>query len=134
MMLAAAWNENQCELRADLQRYYGIDIDHAMRGEHTAAHVAALVKCLPTDCMLFAARDVDASWSREQIILAEVRNILNDLAWGMSDPKKRGKRPERIGPSWMTRGNMRTLESRVLTIDELVAELNKPRRKTKEAS
>lgn len=128
MMLAAAWQLHQDELRADLQRYYNIDLDHAERGEHAAEHVAALVKCLPTDSLLFRAMNPDASWTRDQIILAEVRNILANLAWGMSDPKKRGARPKPIGPSWMTRGRVRTLEARAMTVDELMAELGKPRR------
>jgi hypothetical protein len=48
--------------------------------------------------------------------------------WGISDPKKRGNQPEIIGPEWMKRANMRTLPARVLSVDKLLEELNKPRR------
>lgn len=130
-MLAAAWMAHPCELRADLQRFYSIDIDHAMEGEHSAEHVAALVACLPTDSLTFRAENADASWTRDQIILAEIRNILANFVWSFGDPKRRGPRPKSIGPSWMAREGMKSLESRAMTIEELEAELSKPRTKTK---
>lgn len=68
----------------------------------------------------------DAEWTLETTVLADIRNNLVMLMWGMSDPKKRGQKPKRIGPSWMTRV-ARTLEARVLTITELMNELSKPR-------
>ena len=116
------------ELRADLQRVYGIDLDHAMSGEHTAGHIAALAVNLPRDSRIFAAEDPDLRWSLADTILADIRNTLVGLVWGMSDKRHRGKRPTPIGPSWMTKGRQRTLTARVLTINELVEELSKPRR------
>lgn len=126
-MLAAAWRLYPDALRADLQRYYGIDIDHAMAGAHSAGHIAALAAHLPPDSALHVANDPDAIWTYEMVILADIRNSLVGLIYGMSDKKRRGKKPQLIGPSWMTRGAMRSLEARVLPIDELMAELNKPR-------
>lgn len=130
-MLAAAVERHPDELRADLQRCYGIDLDHAMAGAHTAAHVASLTACLPTDSLLFAAENPDAAWSREAILLAETRNALRDLIWGMSDPRKRGPRPKPVGPSWMTRAGMTSLPAQVLSVDELMEELAKPRTTTR---
>jgi len=131
-VLAVAWKLHPCELRADLQRHYSIDIDHARAGGHSAEHIAALVHCLPSDALIFRAENPDVAWTNELCVLAEIRNLLANLIWGMADPKKRGAKPRPIGPSWMTRENMRSLESRVLSIDELMAELSKPRHKTKE--
>lgn len=128
MLLAALMDLHPDELRADLQRHYGVDIDHAMAGEHSAAHVAALVANLPLDARVYVAHDKDASWTREEIILAEIRNALHSLIYGMSDKRKRGKAPDPIGPSWMTEKSTRRLESRALDIPELLEELNKPRR------
>lgn len=128
MMLAALVDNYQDELRADLQRYYGIDLDHAMAGEHSAGHVAALAANLPLDARVYAAQDADATWTRQEILLAETRNAMNRVIYMLADPRKRGKPPEPVGPSWMTRGRTRTLDARVMGIEELMEELNKPRR------
>ena len=116
------------QLRADLQKTYSIDLDHAMTGEHTAAHIGALVSCLPSDSSMFRAESDDAAWTLETTLLAILHNDIAGLIWGMGDARKRGPKPKPIGPSWMTKPRMRTLESRVMTVDELMEELNKPRR------
>ena len=128
MMLAAAIRLHEDEVRADLQRVYGIDLDHARAGKHTARHIAALVSCLPSDSMIAKADNPDAVWTLETCVLADIDNLLTGLIWGMSDPKRRGRQRNPIGPSWMTKGNERTLDARVLSIDELMAELEKPRK------
>lgn len=127
-VLAAAMRLHEDELRADLQRVYHIDLDHARGGRHAAGHVAALVSCLPSDSMLAQAVDPDARWTVEACVLADVRNLLAGLIWGMGDKRRRGSPPKPIGPSWMTKGNDRTLEARVLDIEELMRELGKPRK------
>lgn len=108
-----------------MQRYYGIDLDAAMRGGHSAAHIAALVAYLPSDCALRRTLDEDAAWTLRDILLASILNSLNMLIYGMGDKRKRGKRPQMVGPSYMVK---KKLPARVLTVDELLAELNKPRR------
>lgn len=128
MRLAAIAAKYPDELRADLQRYYGIDFDHARAGGHTAHHVAALIACLPTGSALQRAESgADGEWTLEAVILADLRNMFASYVWCMSDPKKRGSRPKRIGPSWM-RDKPKTLECRVLSISDLMTELSKPRR------
>lgn len=112
-------------MRADLQRVYGIDLDKAMAGEHSAGHVAALVAHLPSDASLYRARDKDAAWTLDATLLAAILNSLNALIYGMSDARKRGKPPERVGPSKMKGGKA---PARAMTIDKLMAELSKPRR------
>ena len=127
-VLAAAIKLHEDETRADLQRVYGIDLDHARSGAHSARHIAALVSCLPSDSMLSKANSDDAQWTLEACVLADISNLLAGLIWGMGDPKKRGNIRKPIGPSWMTRGNDKTLDARVLSIDELMEELRKPRK------
>lgn len=127
MALVAAWRLYPDALRADLQRYYNIDIDKAMSGEHSAEHIAALVAFLPSDASVFVAVNPDAAWTKEVIILADIRNMFASFIHGMSDKRKRGKAPIPIGPSWMVKGATRKLETRLLDIDELMAELSKPR-------
>lgn len=128
MMLAASVGKHEDETRADLQRVYGIDLDHARAGKHTAGHIAALVACLPPDSNIARANNPDARWTLEACVLADINNMLSGLIWGMGDPRKRGNPRKPIGPSWMAEGNDRTLEARVLTIDELMAELGRPRK------
>ena len=55
------------ELRADLQQYYGIDLDHAIAGEHTAEHVEEQwVDAEPVErgAPAVAAFDVDAPYKQ----------------------------------------------------------------------
>lgn len=127
MALAVAMTLYPDALRADLQRFYGIDLDHAMAGEHTAGHVASLVAYMPQGSMMAVARDPDNAWSLESTLLAELRNLFAGYLWAMLDKRKRGSRPADIGPSWMRREHTRTLEARVLSIEDLMDELNKPR-------
>ena len=96
-----------------------------MRGEHSAAHIAALVEYLPSDCSLKRLNDKDAKWTLESNLLACILNSLNALIYGLSDKKTRGKPPEKVGASYITKKE--TLPARVLTVDELLAELSKPR-------
>ena len=112
-------------MRADLQRFYGIDWDKAQ--EHSPIHIAALVKHLPQDSAICRAYDEDAQWTMDRVLLATIANSLHMLMWGMSDSKKRGPRPEMIGPSWM-RFKTRKLEAQAMPIDELMEKLSAARR------
>lgn len=114
-------------LRADLQQHFGIDLDHAMDGGHSAEHIAQLVAHLPQDARLNRDANPDAQWALGDVLLAALINNFRMFVYGMSDPRKRGAKPEPIGPSWMTE-NKRTLPARVLPIKKLMEELNKPRR------
>lgn len=98
-----------------------------MAGEHTAHHVAALACNLPEDARVRISYNRDAAWTLTDVLLAAIYNRLNQLVWGMSDKRKRGARPEPVGPSWMTEGRKRSLPARVLPIGELMKELSKPR-------
>ena len=91
-------------------------------------HIAALVAFLPHDACIRKAANKDAAWGIDQQLLAGVYNSLNSLIWGMSDPKRRGAEPKPVGPSWMTGGGMRSLEARVLTPEQLMTELARPRK------
>ena len=113
MVLAVAANTCEPQLRADLQRYYGIDYDHARMGEHTPWHIAALVSCLPRDCAMNRFRDKDAAWTLTDVLLATLVNMFS------------AKDSPKVGPTWMTHTNM--LASRVMSVAELQAELSKPR-------
>lgn len=127
-MLAEAYRDTPDALRADLQRVYGIDLDHAMAGAHSAGHVAALTANLPSDSCIFKARSGDAVWGLEDVLLASLLNSLNALVYGMSDPKRRGTPPPLVGPSYIAKARTRSIDARAMTADELMAILAKPRR------
>lgn len=101
-----------------------------MAGEHSVEHIAALVSQLPLHARVNVAVVDDAKWTQQDVLLANISNMLASLIYGMSDPKKRGAPPKPIGPSFMTGGDAgkRRLDARVLTIAELNAELSKPRK------
>lgn len=126
--LVSEYLTHEDELRADLQETYGIDLDRAMGGEHTARHIAALVVQLPSNARVRVSEDKDAMWTLENVINVSILNSIRMWMWGISDPKKRGSQPEIIGASWMKKANTRSLPSRVLSVDKLLEELNKPRR------
>lgn len=128
-MLASALATHEDELRADLQEFYGIDLDHAIDGGHSATQVAACVSCLPQRSRLAVVSNKDNAWGLTETLLAYIANSLNALMYGMADRRKRGKRPELLGPSWMKGADKeRSLPARVMTIDNLMEQLRKPRR------
>lgn len=127
MALASVVANHEDELRADLQQYYGIDLDAAIDGQHTAKHIAALTIQLPLDSRISKKSNKDNNWALNDVLLAVLINNFRMFVYGMSDPKKRGRKPELIGPSWLTQ-QKKTLPARVLPINKLMEELNKPRR------
>ena len=114
-------------LRADLQQYYGIDLDRARSGEHTATHIAALVANLPREARIVAIGNKDAVWGLRETLFAILINNFNLFVWGMADKKKRGAKPELIGPEYLIKPKKK-LAARVLPIDELMKILSMPRR------
>lgn len=109
------------ELRADLQQYYGIDLDHAIAGEHTAEHVAALVRHLPSDARVCRREDPDAIWTLDTVLQASLLNAFTSFMWGMGDKRTRGKRPTPVGPSYIA--GRHKLPAQVMSIAELERQL-----------
>ena len=126
--LAAELSEHEDELRADLQQYYGIDLDRAEAGEHAALHVAALTVQLPQNARVRVAADKDNMWTLPEVVGVTLLNAFNHFMWAMGDPKKRGAEPQLLGPQWMRDAGRRSLPARVLPVGELIEELSKPRR------
>lgn len=111
------------ELRADLQAFYGIDLDRAMAGEHSAAHVAALVSCLPPGSRVSVAFNPDNVWTLERQLLGLIFNAIA----AVFTPKE--KSPAQVGPEFMRFSDKgSTITGMEFTPEELMAELAKPRR------
>lgn len=102
-----------------------------MSGKHSVEHIASLVSQLPLNARINVKKVDDARWTQSEVLLASIFNQLAALCWGMSDPKKRGAAPKPIGPSYMSKPDEKKLDTRVLTIDQLTKELQKPRRAVK---
>lgn len=74
--------ERPSALRADLQQYYGIDLDRAKAGAYTAAHVAALVTELPQDSRCMVALNPENRWTLQPYLLGTLINVLGRVFGG----------------------------------------------------
>jgi len=101
-------------------------LDDALGGACSAVHLAALAANLPPTARIFAPSGEDAMWTLETILLADARNHLAMILWALGGGKGKPK-PQLVGPSWMRGDNRRKLDAQVLTVDELMVELSKPR-------
>lgn len=125
MTLGVALGRYPNELRADLQAFYGIDLDRAMAGEHGASHVAALVSCLPPGSRVSVAVNPDNVWTLERQLLGLIFNALT----AVFTPKD--KSPAQVGPDFMRFSDKgSTIAGMALTPEELMAELARPRQAT----
>ena len=127
MLLAYVLAFREDELRADLQEHYGIDLDFAMAGGHTAKHIAALVAQMPAGARIRICENDDERWTLETSMLAAIFNQINALIF-MFGAKKGDKRPQLVGPSWMVSDSGKKVDAMVMTIDELREVLARPRR------
>ena len=84
------------ELRADLQRFYGLDIDR-MGCDYSVAHAAACAAHMPRDSACVRAVSPEAAWSDETYLLAAIEYDLRVLAWQNSkDGAKNRNKPKRM--------------------------------------
>ena len=83
-----------CELRADFQQYYGLDLD-GMGVDYSHAHAACLCAQLPAGARVW--RGTAAEWTAEQYLLAKMEHTLRVIAWqSTEDAQKRRNYPKPI--------------------------------------
>ena len=70
------WRRHPAELRADLQREYGVCWDDVLSGRVSTGHASALAACLPPGSLCLAREDERLGWTREQWLLLAVANSL----------------------------------------------------------
>ena len=70
-------SQHPTELRADLQRYYGVCLDDVGRGV-SVEHAAALAACLPPGSATMAAIDPRAAWTDVEWLLLAIANMLSE--------------------------------------------------------
>lgn len=79
------------ELTADIQQYYGLDMDRLLlRGEF--ARLAALTAQLPNGSRTFRRLHPELEWDESTYMLALLCDQLANIAYGMGGGK--GKRPK----------------------------------------
>lgn len=66
--------EHPVELRADLQRYFGLDLSR-MGQDFTVWHAAACAACLPLGSATLARIDRRLQWTAGEVLLCAIRNL-----------------------------------------------------------
>lgn len=94
MALGAALASHRGALRADFQRYYGLRLEELPAMGALAA--AELAENLPPESALMRAVSPSLQWGEEGYLLSLIEYELRLLVWIMTDPKKRGARPQPI--------------------------------------
>lgn len=86
--------DRPCELRADFQQFYGLNID-GMGVAYSYAHAACLCSQLPAGARIF--RGTAAEWDAQQYMLAAIEHTLRVIAWqSTEDAQKRRNYPKPI--------------------------------------
>ena len=94
MLLARLLSDKPCELRADMQQYYGLDLD-GMGVAYSHAHAACCAAQLPAGARVW--RGTAAEWGTAEYLLASVEHSLRVIAWqNTEDAAKRRNYPKPI--------------------------------------
>lgn len=101
------------ELRADFQRFYGLDLD-GMGADYTCAHAASLAVALPAESATVRAERPEAAWSDEAYLLSAIEYDLRMLVWLNSEDGAKGRNRPR--PIW-TPADVAELADRVAGTD-----------------
>ena len=118
-MLAAVLGNHPDELRADFQRFYGLNLD-GMGCEYTVAHAAALASNLPPESATVRAMVPEAAWDAHTYLLSAIEYDLRVLVWQNSRDgqhnRNRPKRPQT--PADVERIRKKTVETDFAAIAE----------------
>lgn len=75
MMFCAAWGRYRTELRADLQRFFHLDIDR-VGADFSIWQAAACVACLPMGSSLLQAIDPKLQYTTTDFLLHRIGDLL----------------------------------------------------------
>lgn len=129
MLLATVFYDCRCQLEADLQEYYGIDISN-MGSSVSVTHIACLVAQLPFDSRVITyLNGINIRTSTNTVIIRDMVNELRDfhVDFVNSKSKRKQKKPKPYQiPGMDVKKNKRSHgdEYAKLTIDELERILN----------
>lgn len=92
MLLARLMRDKPCELRADMQAYYGLNLD-GMGTAYSYAHAACCAAQLPAGARVW--RETAAEWGMDTYMLHSIEHSLRVLAWqNTEDAQKRRNYPQ----------------------------------------
>ena len=96
MLLAGFMAKRPCELRADFQRVYGLNIDE-MGESYSVRHAADLAAMLPRDSLVFKAGNPALEWSDTMYMLRSIEYMARILVWqNTKDGQKGRKKPKPV--------------------------------------
>ena len=90
-MLARLLRAHPDALRADFQRYYGLNLD-GMGRDYSVAHAADLAANLPNGCRCSVAENPLCEWSLETVLLALIEHHL--AIWNFAHRKDKNPADE----------------------------------------
>ena len=94
MSLSAMRRAKPDELRADMQQYYGLDMD-GMGRDHSVMHYATCAAQLPLGSRTMSALNPDASWGWTERLLSLIEYDLRVVAWQRTkDAQEGANRPK----------------------------------------
>ena len=88
MLLVRLLHERPCELRADLQQHYGLNLD-GMGVDYTYAHAACCAAQLPAGARVW--RGTSAEWGTMEYLLANMEHVLRVIAWQGTEDAQHGR-------------------------------------------
>lgn len=94
MLLARMLGEHPAHVRADMQQYYGLNLER-MGIDYSMRHAADLVAMLPSKSRTFRVIDERNEWDSSEYLLAEAVDSLHVMVWANTkDAQKNRNRPK----------------------------------------
>jgi len=92
MSLASAEVKHPAQLRADIQQYYGLNLD-GMGSAYSYEHAAALVANLPRSSRIASILNEANEWADNEYILRSIDYTLRLISWQIGGGKGRAPEP-----------------------------------------
>lgn len=130
MLLVALRRKHGGALRADFQRFYGLNVDGLGRS-FSVLHAADLAAHLPPDSAVAREMNPEYAWGVTEHLLATAVDTLRLLVWMQSkDGAKNRNRPKPLPRPGVKQGKQRVEKKDllVLPVDEVKRRLALPRR------
>ena len=130
-MFARIHKRYALELRADLQQFYGLNID-GLGKDFRISHAVDLTVMLPANARIRTAAEPATVWGWNEYLLADISYSLRWLVWSKTkDGSKNRNHPKRILPpgskepedSGSTSSIIRNLSEVALTREEYLGQL-----------
>ena len=90
-MLAGLLAKYPSQLRADFQRFYGLNLD-GLGAEYTYRHAADLAAHLPQESACVRAQNPEFEWTDTQYLLRSIEFSLRVIVWQNTKDGQKGRR------------------------------------------